>query len=269
MLLRLAFDGGTFQGTQRQHGAPTVHGAILEALNEAGILAKTPRLRAHGRLDAGTSALDHPVALDVDADVHTVARSIAGATTGIVPWAGAEVPSDHDPRFAARSRTYRYVFPFTDAGLASRIQDAWALFDGRHDVREFARIDRERAQRSVVQMAVRSWQGASCVFLEVTAPRFLRHQVRRMVGAARCIARGEVEPDRVRKALEGGNLGTYEVASPTGLLLARVGLSAPWVALPEARRIGVHRLRPRWERVLQHTQVLEELRGVGGVTRPG
>lgn len=269
VILRLAFDGHAFQGTQRQPDASTLHGTLLGTLEDANLLTDPPKLRAHGRLDAGVSALDHPVALDVETDLHTVARTLAGATKGIIPWAGASVHPGHDPRFAARSRTYQYTLPTPDEGLMERLQDAWSVFHGRHDVREFARIDRERGQRTRVRMDARSWRQDEGVVFEVTSPRFLHHQVRRMVGTARCLARGEVERDRVHDALEGGTLGMYEVAPPSGLVLARVALSAPWVTLDEARRIGQRRLGPRWERTLQHASVLNGVQDVGGVRRPG
>lgn len=269
VLLRLAFDGHAFQGTQRQPDAPTLHGTLLDALEDASHLADPPKLRAHGRLDARVSALDHPIALNVQTDLHTVARTLAGAIKGIVPWAGASVHARHDPRFAARSRTYRYTLPCQDEAFMERLQDAWTVFHGRHDVREFARIDKERGQRTRVRMEARSWRQDESVVFEVTSHRFLHHQVRRMVGTARCLARGEMERHRVHEALEGGTLGTYEIAPPDGLVLACVALSAPWVALDEARRIGQRRLGTRWERALQRVSVLNRLNDVGGFTRPG
>jgi len=129
--LRLALDGARFAGTQRQPDRATANGALLGALREAGLLADAHRLRAAGRLDAGVHARDHVVAVDVaeHADLGAVARTVAGQTTGLVPWAGARVHAGFDPRPAARSRTHRSLEPrVPDSAHARRLADAWRRF---------------------------------------------------------------------------------------------------------------------------------------------
>lgn len=262
VLLRLAFDGNDLHGTQRQPEAATVHGRMLSALEDANLLAPEPEVRAHGRLDAGVSARDHPVAVNVDASLETVAATVAGSTERLLPWAGACVHEGHDPRPATRSRTYRSFLPRVGDEAASRVRATWETFQGRHDFSEFARVDRDRGQdpRRVVA-STRLWRRGEGLVLEATAPSFLRHQVRRMVGACRTVARGELSRDRVEAALAGGSLGTYETAPPQGLVLYRVALSAPWQRLPEARRAGADTLADRLDAVRRRGFTLASVLG--------
>lgn len=256
--LRIGVDGSSFHGTQRQPDVPTANGTVLEALEDADLLADPHRLRAAGRVDAGVHARDHVVALDVRASVERVARTLAGSTTGLVPWAGARVHERFDPRLAARSRTYRYLVP--DPSDEDRLRRAWALFEGRHRFAEFARLDPDRGQdpnRTITR--TRSWTTPRGLLLEARAPTFLHNQVRRMVGACRTVARGELAPDRIEAALDGGSLGTYEVAAAEGLVLWRVAVSADWRPLDEALEIGRQQLSTPRARLEQRAHALDAI----------
>lgn len=259
VLLRTAFDGSRFHGTQRQPDVPTVNQGILDVLGDGKLLAEPPNLRAQGRVDSGVSARDHPLALDVTADLDTVARALAGRAEGIVPWAGARVQPGFDPRFATRSRTYRYHLPDVEDLDADAVRGVWRRFEGRHDVSAFARIqpaEREQDPHRTITRS-RAWRAGEGLVLEVTAPSFLRHQVRRMVGAACLVGRGQLEPGMIDDALAGGALPTHETAPSEGLILWRVGLSADWMALPEAEAIARGKLRAAREQLAQRSIALE------------
>lgn len=256
LALRIGVDGSRFHGTQRQRDVPTANGTLLEALDEADLLAEPHRLRAAGRVDAGVHARDHVVAVNVDGPLDHVARTLAGSTVGLVPWAGARVHDRFDPRAAARSRTYRYLVP--QPPDVDRLARAWALFEGRHDVSEFAHLDPDRDQdpnRTIAR--TRSWTTPRGLVLEARAPTFLHHQVRRMVGACCTVARGELALERIEAALAGGKLGTYEVADAEGLILWRVAVSADWTPLDEALRIGRQQLSTARARLDQRAHALD------------
>lgn len=270
--LRLAVDGERFHGTQRQPEHPTANGALLAALDGAGLLADEHALRAAGRLDAGAHARDHVVAVNAHGEPGQAARTVAGQTTGLVPWAGATVHEGFDPRVAARSRTYRYLVPRVGEHDAARIADAWARFEGEHTFAEFARLDPDRGpspRRRVTD--ARAWRLGDGLVLEATAPTFLTHQVRRMVGACRTVARGELAAERIDAALAGGELGTYEVAPAGGLVLHRVAVTADWAPLAEAERVGRERLSAARDRAAQRVYALDavaEPRDEGPTRRP-
>jgi len=263
IVLRLAFDGVDVHGTQRQPDVPTVNGQILGALDEARHLADEPRLRAQGRVDAGVHARDFPIALDVTTDLATAARTIAGQTRGIVPWAGARVHEAFDPRLATRSRTYHYNLP-TRKLDRERLVAAWRCFEGVHDVSAFARLDAQRDPNPIRRIErVRAWPTEQGLVLEARAPTFLRHQVRRMVGAARLVARGEVTIAEIENALTGGKLRAHERARPEGLILWRVATSADWQPLDRARAIASEPLVEERERLAQRSSALD------AIARPG
>lgn len=259
VLLRLAFDGARFHGTQRQPGVPTVNQAVLDALSKANLLAEEPRLRAQGRVDSGTSARDHPIALDVTGDLATIARAIAGGTTGIVPFAGARVAEGFDPRIATRSRTYRYHLPRTRELDVDALIATWCTFEGCHDFAAFARVEPgKRPQRTTRTLTrCRAWRRSDGLVLEASGPSFLRHQVRRMVGATLLTARGELDPSVIQHALEGDPLDTHAKAPAAGLTLWRVALSADWRPLPEAERIARDRLTGDRDRLVQRLAAVE------------
>lgn len=263
VLLRVAFDGPRFHGSQRQPDVATVNGAILQALEAAGHLADEHRLRAQGRVDRGVSARDHPVALDVEAPLHELARALAGQADGVVPYAGARVHEGFDPRLAARSRTYRYLVADVETLDLDRLSRTWELFEGTHDWSSFARIRPAERQQDPVRpvTGTRFWRDGPGVVLEATARTFLRHQVRRMVGASLLVGRGEMEASEVEQALAGGKLPTHETAPPEGLVLWRVGLSADWIPLGEAHAIGRRRLARDRATARQRSFALEAAAG--------
>lgn len=263
LLLRVAFDGRRFHGSQRQPDVPTVNGSILEALDDAGLLADPPRLRAQGRVDAGVSARDFPIAFDANASLETAASTVAGRVPGVIPFAGAEVAPGFDPRLAARSRTYRYHLPSSDPE-PSTLGAVWSRFEGVHDLSALARVDGERGQDPVRRIAATRWWTAagSGTVLEVRAPTFLRHQVRRMVGATLAVNRGELSVERLEAALSGGALPNHakRAADPAGLVLHRVGLGADWRGLPKAQAVASRRLDERQASLEQRLEVSQRLR---------
>lgn len=270
LLLRVAFDGRRFHGTQRQPELPTVNGSILAALGDAGLLADRPRLRAQGRVDAGVSARDFPVAFDANTSVETAASTVAGRVPGVIPFAGAEVAPGFDPRLAARSRTYRYHLPSTDTEPAV-LGAVWSRFEGVHDLSSFARVDGDRGQDPVRRIAATRWWSTpdSGTVLEVRAPTFLRHQVRRMVGATLAVCRGELTVERLEASLSGGEIPNHakQAADPTGLILHRVELGADWRPLPKAQAVASRRLDERQASLAQRLAVSQRLRPSAGATR--
>lgn len=269
LLIRVAFDGRRFHGTQRQPDVPTVNGSILQTLHEAGLLADRPRLRAQGRIDAGVSARDFPVAFDAGASLDTVANTLAGRVPAVIPFAGAEVGPGFDPRLAARSRTYRYHLPTRDTDPAA-LGAAWSRFEGVHDLSALARVDGRRGQDPVRRITQTRWWStpAAGTVLEVRAPTFLRHQVRRMVGASLAVARGELSDEQLDAALSGGEVPNHakRAAEPGGLVLHRVELGADWRPLPEAEAVASRRLDEREASLEQQLQVAKRLRPSGGST---
>ncbi len=262
LLLRLAFDGALFHGSQRQPDRPTVDGSVLEALESASLLADDPLFRAAGRTDRGVSALDHPVALDATADLDTVARALTGRTKGILPWAGAEVPEGYDPRRDASARTYRYHWPLLEELDTEAAAEAWQLFEGTHDVRHFARLEAgRRPERTITRCD--SWQEGDRLVFQVTGESFLWNQVRRMVGACLDVATGGITLADIEAALDGTRLPRQRLAPAEGLVLFQVALDVEPRPLTKVHRIARERVIEDHRRELMHQAAVETALGLG------
>lgn len=262
LLLRLAFDGARFHGSQRQPDRPTVDGHVLEALDSAGLLADDPAFRAAGRTDRGVSALDHPVALDAVADLDTVARALAGRTKGILPWAGTQVPDGYDPRREAAARTYRYHWPLLDDLDTEAAAEAWRLFEGTHDVSQFARLEAGRRPTRTITRC-ESWQQGDRLVFQITGESFLWNQVRRMVGACLDVAEGGITLADVEAGLDGTRLPRQRLAPAEGLVLFRVALDVEARPLTRVHQVAQERVIEDHRRDLQHLAAMETVLGLG------
>ncbi|HET6329646.1 MAG TPA: hypothetical protein VFF76_02570 [Holophagaceae bacterium] len=246
--LRLEYEGGRFQGWQRQGeaqvkaGVRTVMGSLEHCLRQADL--RILALQGSGRTDAGVHALDQVAHLHLE-----TAKAPAPAQLQRIFDEG--LPSDVamrevkacSPAFHARhdaeERSYLYQICRRRSGLAKpfiwwvkkpldldRLAAAWSAFEGFHAVTAFA--DLEPGDEPRCQIRRCEWvESGSLVLLRVTASHFKRSQVRRMVGAAVTCALGEADPARVVKDLakpsRDAALFWSERAAPSaGLFLERV-----------------------------------------------
>ncbi len=246
--LRLEYEGGRFQGWQRQGeaqvkaGVRTVMGSLEHCLRQADL--RILALQGSGRTDAGVHALDQVAHLHLET---TKAPSPAqlqrifdeGLPSDVamreVKACGPAFHARHD----AEERSYLYQICRRRSGLAKpfiwwvkkpmdldQLAAAWSAFEGFHPVTAFA--DLEPGDEPRCQIRRCEWvESGSLVLLRVTASHFKRSQVRRMVGAAVACAWGEADPARVKKDLASPTrdaaLFWSERAAPSaGLFLERV-----------------------------------------------
>ncbi len=246
--LRIEYEGGRFQGWQRQGeaqtkaGVRTVMGSLEHCLRQADL--RVISFMGSGRTDAGVHALDQCAHLHLDA-----AQAPSPALLQRIFDEG--LPSDVavrevkacSPAFHARhdaeERSYLYQICRRRSGLAKpfvwwvkkpldldRLAAAWTAFEGFHAVTAFADLDPGDEPRCEIRRC--EWiEHGSLVLLRATASHFKRSQVRRMVGAAVSCALGESAPDRVKhdlaKPTRDSSLYWSERAAPSaGLFLERV-----------------------------------------------
>jgi len=165
-----------------------------------------------------------------------------------VTWSRA-VSAEFHARYAARSRTYRYVLlnrgvrPAAAQGRAgwfhapldaARMQAAARLLVGEHDFSAFraAECQAKTPVRTVVRLEVER-RGAYIIF-EVCANAFLHHMVRNIVGALVYVGKGARPVEWVGAVLASRDRArgapTFEAS---GLYLAAVEYEAHW-GLPGA-----------------------------------
>lgn len=228
IVLRLAFDGTAFSGSQRQPDRRTVDGDLLTALAKVG--ADVAGFRPASRTDAGVSAAGYVVAIETAFRPEALAPAVnAGLRDAwVTHW--AEAPQGFDPRRAATQRSYRYFL--ADEGVdAARVHAALQTFVGEHDFSAFARIEEHRSPRRTVSRVGVTREGGA-VAIDVEGPSFLWNQVRRMVAAALAHARGEVSLEEIRDALATGRGRDLGLAPPEGLVLSGIDVGLTWVPCP-------------------------------------
>jgi tRNA pseudouridine38-40 synthase len=248
--MRIAYEGGSFRGFQRQPGLPTVEEALLAALRPLGL---SPRLEVAARTDAGVHADAQVVSFSARADLDPVAlreavnRGTPAALTCLAAWCAH--PSFH-ARASATSRTYRYLVgaPAPQAlegrawslpderafpGLGpvepdgGRMAEALAAAVGEHDFAGFARPGEQRGSvRTVTAIDVERAAWAPLWSITISGRGFLRAQVRNLVGTAVTVGVGLAPPSRIAEILR--DRGRYRgVRAPAwGLTLTEVAYPA-------------------------------------------
>jgi tRNA pseudouridine38-40 synthase len=242
----LAYDGTAYQGFQRQaHGVLTVQGVLEDALLT---LTGTPTtVIGAGRTDAGVHASGQVIAFDATWR-HGTEALLRALNANLPPdialrdLAGA--PPDFHPRFDALARGYCYTLlttPVRDPLLRDRawqiageldehaLQQASGLLVGTHDFAGFGTPMRpgETTQRVVTRSEWAQRPGGlaneTVWTYHVEANAFLRHMVRRMVGALVTVGRGHQPPEWIGALLDSAVIPSgLTAAPPQGLNLVYV-----------------------------------------------
>ena len=239
--LTLHYDGTHYFGWQVQPDAPTVQGAVEEAV--ARLTGAHRTVLASGRTDRGVHATGQVASVDVPAT--WTSDRFRTALNAVLPrdvWAEhvEAVPLDFHPRFHAQERTYAYRLGTMDGARSPFVRPyCWALGTavhprlldplaqqllGEHSFKAFAKAGQpERGERCVITRSEwRAWGGLGLEFW-VAADRFLHHMVRYLVGTMVTIARGRRPASDLTRLLEGNDdVVTSAPAPPEGLYLVRV-----------------------------------------------
>lgn len=239
--LTLHYDGTHYFGWQVQPDAPTVQGAVEEAV--ARLTGAHRTVLAAGRTDRGVHATGQVASVDVP-DTWTSGR-FRTALNAVLPrdiWVESveAVEADFHPRFQAEERTYAYRLGTTEGARSPFVRPyCWALgaavhrrllaplaeqLMGEHSFASFAKSGQpDRGDRCVITRA--EWQPWGTLGLEfwVAADRFLHHMVRYLVGTMVAIARGKRPATDLTRLLDGhGGAVTSAPAPAEGLYLVRV-----------------------------------------------
>jgi tRNA pseudouridine38-40 synthase len=245
----LAYDGTEFQGFQRQASAPTVQGAVEDALRCIGWHSRA--ILASGRTDTGAHASGQVIAFDLEWK-HTVqelkAALNAHLPTSVVARSVVLADDGFHPRFGAIGRRYRYRIYCQPERDPFRDRFAWQLWPavevddlrllcrqmlGTHDFAAFGTPPKVGGStlRTVSQA---SWDltsdgtGAQEIAFEVVANAFLYRMVRRLVYIQVAIAQGKLEKDLLGKLLESPPGNPVQGLAPAcGLALVEVYYPQP------------------------------------------
>lgn len=253
--LGIEYDGAGFSGWQSQPHGNTVQDTLERALAE--VAGARTRLTCAGRTDAGVHALCQVAHFDTGierADNAWVRGANAHLPASVaVRWA-QPVGEEFHARFAARSRSYRYVLynhavrPALDHDRVGwchrpldvdRMHEAAQRLLGEQDFSVFRAAEcQAKSPLKTIYHAQVSRHGAMVVF-DFRATAFLHHMVRNIVGALVVVGCGKREPTWITQLIASRD---RTVAPPTyaaaGLYFAGVEYAAEW-QLPETYRSGL------------------------------
>lgn len=238
--LLIEYDGGPFQGWQRQDNGPSVQAAVEQAILK--LTGEIVTLAAAGRTDTGVHALGQVAHADI-AKVLAPDKMRDALNAHLRPHPVAvlsaeEVGDEFHARFDATGRHYLYRIvnrraPLTlDHGKAWQVQvplDAEAMHAaaqrlvGHHDFTTFraAECQAKSPVKTLDRLDVS--RTAEEITVAASARSFLHHQVRSMVGTLKMVGAGKMTANDVTAALAARDRTQCgAVAPPDGLYLVRV-----------------------------------------------
>jgi tRNA pseudouridine38-40 synthase len=237
--LTLEYDGTPFAGLQRQANAPSVQGAVEDAV--LAVTGETVTLHAAGRTDTGVHALAMRAHVDLAKDIapfRLMEALNAHLRPNPIAVIGCEtVAEEWHARFSCIGRAYEYRIvnrraPLTlDSGRAwhvpqnlnaEKMHSAAQALIGKHDFTTFRSVQCQAASPIKTLEGIDVRRKEEQVLITTEARSFLHHQVRSMVGCLALVGMGRWNPDRVREVLEARDRQALGLnAPPQGLYFVR------------------------------------------------
>ncbi|MBQ7669214.1 MAG: tRNA pseudouridine(38-40) synthase TruA [Clostridia bacterium] len=259
LLLKLAFDGKDFHGSQAQPGLRTVQGVLTESLS--GLIGRPVNVTGCSRTDSGVHAEGYVVSVtprtEEDGWLKIPAEKFHLAANNVLPGdisvTGAFIVNDDDfhPRYSVvgkkyvyriydspvpspflRGRVYEYGKKISDDSIV-KMDEAAKRFEGRHDFTSFM------ASGSKITDATREVFSASVarcgdvVEFTVFADGFLYNMVRIMSGTLLDVAKGKTTARDIPEIISvRDRAAAGETLPPEGLYLKEViyPIKIDWLA---------------------------------------
>jgi tRNA pseudouridine38-40 synthase len=237
--ITLAYDGTDYQGWQLQAGAPTIQGAVSEAL--ARLDGAPVVVHGAGRTDAGVHAEGQVASFRLRRA--RAPEELRRALNGNLPpeirvLEAMAAADDFHARFDARSKTYRYQiyaaevmnpllwryahhypYPLDQARLTA---DGQALL-GTHDFSAFTVTDCETKTRVRTLTGFHLEAEGALLRLFFTGDGFLRFMVRTMVGSLIEANRGRLKAGSLAALISSRDRSLVGAPAPAkGLTLMKV-----------------------------------------------
>jgi tRNA pseudouridine38-40 synthase len=235
--LVIEYDGARFGGSQRQKNAPTIQQELESALQR--LTRVQTRIALAGRTDAGVHATGQVAAFSTSSR-HGIEVFVRGLNALLPPEIAVlralEVSAAFDPRRHASSRTYRYSIHNAPVRSPLRSKSTWHVVEpldtdrmrraarallGEHDFAALSRREGISTVRRVLRCDIARQD--DLITTEIEANAFLRHQVRRTVGALAQVGSGKLSVGGFRSLLRAAEPATAGPVAPAhGLCLIRV-----------------------------------------------
>ncbi|MGY6562963.1 MAG: tRNA pseudouridine(38-40) synthase TruA [Luteibaculaceae bacterium] len=237
-IAEIAFNGGPYQGWQKQNNGLAVQNFVEHALGVA--FGSAVNTIGCGRTDTGVHASQFFLHFDADKLPYTAEKTVY-KVNAILPQSIAfntiELVSDNfNARFDAKLRTYKYYLHFTKSPFLNDIsafvpkplnfeamQEATAYLLGEQDFTSFSKSGSDTTH-NFCSVTEAYWEnlGEQWVFT-ISANRFLRNMVRAVVGTMLATGLGKVQPENWKSIIEGKNRNLAgKSAAACGLFLHRI-----------------------------------------------
>lgn len=235
LLAFIEYDGSAFYGSQSQGNLPSVTMSFQAALHSMGIATKA---RFSGRTDRGVHATNQAVSFEIPYNIaqeslrqklnyklapHICIRRIY------------EAPQGFNPRFKARTRTYRYIMSgevhafnaryVTRAEITqeSLIKEALRKVLGRHDFSLFKKNGSNEKNSLRTIYAAKLYKYRDFWIFRITGNSFLRLQIRLLIGALLELDQGIITLEQFTLQLLAKERYVHTPAPSAGLYLCGVG----------------------------------------------
>ena len=235
----ISYDGSGFHGFQRQKHSVSVQQELESALSY--VAGSDIKVSPAGRTDSGVHACYQVVHFDSPVS-RSASNWIRGANSRLpetisLTWA-KELPCEFHARFAALSRTYRYIISRTETRPSILPKGlAWVRYHidveamalgcryllGERDFSCFRGSDCQSVSPFRHVREATFYKAQDLVIFEIKANAFLLRMVRNIVGALLEIGRGKKKPEWIQLLLtEGDRSKSAATASARGLYLVDV-----------------------------------------------
>lgn len=203
--LIVAYDGTRYVGWQQQPNAISVVGQLERTF--VRVFNQPCWVLGASRTDAGVHALGQVVLLRTELDIPAhilkkalndmlpadmLIRSAAPAAQNFHPWYGVAQKTYYYHFFTQRPLPFgaRYGWWYKSKIEYEKLRACLALFVGTHDFRSFVCAEDERTEmvRTIERIQLSFVRRYGVYRIEVRGKKFLRHMIRRIVGAALYVA---------------------------------------------------------------------------------
>ncbi|MCD8186787.1 MAG: tRNA pseudouridine(38-40) synthase TruA [Rikenellaceae bacterium] len=236
--LTLSYKGTAYHGWQIQENAPSVQGALQQALS---ILLKEPvDVVGAGRTDTGVHAAFYVAHFQCSGNKPLqedfVYHLNAVLPKDIAVYSVRAVSNQAHARFSATLRQYKYYLltekdPFRiDTAYRyplpldlEKMNEAAAVLTEYEDFESFCKLHADN-KTTLCHLQESFWiREENLLIYTVSADRFLRNMVRAIVGTLIDVGRGKTDIDQFRQIIESKNRGAAGTSAPAhGLFLTDV-----------------------------------------------
>lgn len=219
--LTIEYDGTNYCGFQKQLkiSQKSVEGVLNDAIFK--LAQETPKITACGRTDSGVHANSHVIHFDLNKEF-TSYRLICGLNNYLinedVSILDCEIVDENfHSRFDAKMRHYNYILINRLAPLSLNKNRAWRvthnldinamqnaaqILIGEHDFSSFRDADCQAQSPIKIIKNIEIIKNNQEITIKVSAPSFLQHMVRNIVGTLVWVGIGKIKASDIKNILQ-------------------------------------------------------------------